>query len=68
MINIYQFLLSIPLLFGLDFCEFDNFVVLDLSLRCHEALINLFPPLYDLNLAATILTHLKISKKKHSCN
>jgi len=25
---------------GLNFCTFDNFLFLDLSLRCHEALIN----------------------------
>jgi len=50
-------------LLGLDFCEFDNFLFLDLSLTCHEALINLFPHLHELNLAATAVTHLKISKK-----
>jgi len=50
---------------GLDFCAFDNFLFLDLSLRCHEALINLFPHLHDL--AATALTHIKISKE-HLCN
>jgi len=48
---------------GFDFCAFDNFLFLDLSLRCHEALINLFPHLYELNLAAAALTHLKISKE-----
>jgi len=40
---------------------------LDLSLRCHEPLINLFPHLHELNLAAAALTHLKISKE-HLCN
>jgi len=30
---------------------------LNLSLRCHEALINLFPQFHELNLAATALTH-----------
>ena len=49
----------------LDFYAFDNFLFLDLSLRCHEALINLFPHLHELNLAA--VTHLKISKE-HLCN
>jgi len=39
----------------------------NLSLRCHEALINLSPHLRELNLAATTLTHLKISKE-HFCN
>jgi len=52
---------------GLDFCAFDNFYSLDLSLRCHEALINLFPHLHELNLAAAALTHIKISKE-HLCN
>jgi len=52
---------------GLDFCAFDNFLFLDLSLRCHEALINLFPHLHELNLVATALTHLKISKE-YLCN
>jgi len=52
---------------GLDFCDFDNFLLLDLSLRCHEALINLFSHLHELNLAATTLTHIKISKE-HLCN
>jgi len=49
---------------GLDFCDFDNFLFLDLSLRCHEALRNLFPHLYEFNLATTALTHVKISKNK----
>jgi len=40
---------------------------LDLSLRYHEALINLFPHLHELNLAATALTHFKISKE-NLCN
>jgi len=40
---------------GLDFCAFDNFLFLALSLRCHEALINLFPHLHELNLATTAL-------------
>jgi len=40
---------------------------LALSLRCYEALINLFPYLHELNLAATELTHLKISKE-YLCN
>jgi len=48
---------------GLDFCAFDNFLFLDLSLRCHEALINLFSHLHELNLAVAALTHLKISKE-----
>jgi len=48
---------------GLDFCAFDNFLFLDLSLRSYEALINLFPHLHELNLAAAALTQLKISKK-----
>jgi len=52
---------------GLNFWAFDNFLFLDLSLRCHEALINLFPHLHELNLAAVALTHLKISKE-HLCN
>jgi len=40
---------------GLDFCDFDNFLFLDLSLRCHETLIKLFSHLHELNLAATAL-------------
>jgi len=48
---------------GLDFCDFANFLFLDVSLRCHEALSNLFPHLHELNLAAAALTHLKISKE-----
>jgi len=48
---------------GLDFCDFDNFLFFDLSLRCHEALSNLFPHLHELNLVAAALTHLKISKE-----
>jgi len=52
---------------GLDFCDFDNFLFFDLSLRCREALVNLFPHLHELDLAATALTHLKISKE-HLCN
>jgi len=52
---------------GLDFCAFDNFLFLDLSLRCHEALINLFSHLHELNLAVVALTRLKISKE-HLCN
>jgi len=51
----------------LDFCNFDNFLFLDLSLRCREALSNLFPHIHELNLAAVALTHLKISKE-HLCN
>ena len=47
----------------LNFCDFDNFLFLDLSLRCHEALSNLFPHLHELNLVVVALTHLKISKK-----
>jgi len=39
----------------LDFCDFDNFLLLDLSLRSHEALSNLFPHLHKLILAATAL-------------
>jgi len=50
-------------MFGLNFCDFDNFLLLDLSLSCHETLINLFPHIYELNLAAAALTHLKISKE-----
>jgi len=49
-------------MFGLDFCDFDNFLFLDLSLRCPKALINLFSHLHVLNLIVTPLTHLKISK------
>jgi len=52
---------------GLDFFDFDNFLFLDLSLRCHEALRNLFPHLHELNLAAAAPTHLKISKE-NLCN
>jgi len=52
---------------GLNFFDFDNFLFLDLSLRCHEALSNLFPHLHELNLAVAALTHLKISKE-HLCN
>jgi len=52
---------------SLDFCDFDNFLFLDLSLRWHEALSNLFPHLNELNLVATALTHFKISKE-HLCN
>jgi len=52
---------------GLDFCDFANFLFLDLSLRGHEALSNLFPHLHELKLAATALTHLKISIE-HLCN
>ena len=63
----FNFCCSFPHLLGLDFCEFDNFLFLDLSLRCHETLINLFPHLIELNLAATALTDLKISKK-YLCN
>jgi len=48
----------------LDFCDFDNFLLLDLSLRCYETLRNLFPHLHELNLAAAALTHLKISKEQ----
>jgi len=48
---------------GLDFYDFDNFVFLDLSLRCNEDLINLFPHLNELNLVAAALIHLKISKE-----
>jgi len=51
----------------LNFYAFNNFLFLDLSLRCHEALINLFPHLHELNLATAALTHLKISKE-HLCN
>jgi len=54
-------------MFGLDFCDFYDFLFLDLSLRCHEALSNLFPHLHELNLATAALTHLKISKE-HLCN
>jgi len=46
---------------GLDFCDFDNFLFSGLSFWCHEALINLSPHLDELNLAATSLTHLKMS-------
>jgi len=52
---------------GLEFCDFDNFVFSDLSITCHEALINLFPHLYTLNIVAATLTNLKISKE-HLCN
>jgi len=52
---------------GLDFCDFDNFLFLNLSLRCHEALIILFPHLHELNLVAAALIQLKISKE-HLCN
>jgi len=52
---------------GLNFCALDTFLFLDLSLRFHETLINLFPHLHELNLAAAALTHLKISKEK-LCN
>ena len=52
---------------GLNFCDFDNFRLLDLSLMCHEALISLFAYLHELNLAVATLTHLKISKE-HLCN
>jgi len=41
---------------GLNFCDFDNFLFLDLSLGCHEALSNLFPHLHEFNFAATALT------------
>jgi len=51
----------------LDFCDFDNFLFLDLSLRCHEALINLFSQLHELNLTTNALTHLKIFKE-YLCN
>jgi len=51
----------------LDFYDFDNFLLLDLSLRCHEALSNLFSHLYELNLVAAARTHVKISKE-HLCN
>ena len=54
-------------MFGLDFCDFDNFLFLDLSLRCHKALSNLFSHLHEFNLVVAALTHLKISKKK-LCN
>jgi len=52
---------------GLDFSDFDNFLCLDLSLKCHEALSKLFPQSHELNLAAAALTHLKIFKE-HLCN
>jgi len=52
---------------GLDFYDFDNFLFFDLSIGCDEALNNLFSYLYELNLAAAALTHLKISKE-HLCN
>jgi len=48
---------------ALDFYDFDNFLFLDLSLSCHEALINLFPQLHEINLVAAALTHIKISKE-----
>jgi len=41
---------------------------LDLSLRCHEVLINLFPHHHELNLVTAALTHLKISQKHLLCN
>jgi len=47
----------------LNFCDFDNFLFLNLSLMCHEALINLFPHFHELNLVAAALIHLKISKE-----
>ena len=47
---------------GLNFCDFANFLFLDLTLRCHEALNNLFPHLHELNLVAAALTHLKYPK------
>jgi len=53
---------------GLYFCDFDNFLFLDLYLRCHEALIKLFSHVHEVNLIATAVTHLKISQKKHLCN
>jgi len=46
---------------GLDLCDFDNFLFLDLSLS------NLFSHFLELNLAAAALKHLKISKE-HLCN
>jgi len=52
---------------GLDFCDFANFLFFDLSLRCHEALSNLFSHLHELKLATATLTHLKRSKE-HLCN
>jgi len=46
---------------------FVTFIIFDLFLRCCEALSNLFSHFHEFNLAATILTHLKISKE-HLCN
>jgi len=51
---------------GLDFCDFDNFLFLVLSLKCHEALSNLFPHLHELNLAIVALIHLNKPNYKKS--
>jgi len=46
----------------LDFGDFNNFLLLDLYLRCHEALINLFPHLHELNIVAIALTPQNIQR------
>jgi len=53
-------------MFGLISCGFDYFLFLDLSLRCHEALIILFSLPHELNLVAATLTHIKISKEDYA--
>jgi len=43
--------------FNQIFCDFDNFLFSDLSLRCHETLINLSPHLHELNLVVATITN-----------